>query len=58
MAFALLIKCEDFELSSMARLSHGIVKFVTAKLCALCLKFSVLSSNERIFKIGQYFTKL
>ena len=34
MASALLIKCENFELSPLARWNHGIVKFVTTKLSA------------------------
>ena len=34
MASALLIKCENFEFSPLARCSHGIAKFVTTKLCA------------------------
>ena len=52
MASAILMKCENFELSPLARWNHGIVRFVAAKLCALCSKFSVLSINERILKIG------
>ena len=52
MATALLIKCENFERLPLARWSHGVVKFVTAKLCASCSKFSVFAINERILKIG------
>ena len=52
MATTLLTKCDNFERLPLARWSHGVVKFVTAKLCASHSKFSVLSINERILKIG------
>ena len=52
MATALLIKCENFQLLTLARRNHEVVKFVTAKLYASLSKFSVLSINEIFLKIG------
>ena len=52
MAATLLIKCDNFERLPLAEWSHGVAKFVAAKLCASCLKFSVLSTSGRFLKIG------
>ena len=52
MATALPLKCENFERMLLARWRHGVVKFITIKLYASRSKFSVLSTNERILKIG------